>query len=194
MGIGIDILSENMRRFNTKNLSEQQAGTTATAQKKSALTSDASKKVYKLFIEYLKENPKTTYNDSTVIQQHINKLKTITENDVADVFNFFKSKGYSAKNADITAFQKDLGVEKFKTPLGEKEFADGTFGMATALAAIEFYISGKEDLIKTNKPNFTYGDSAIGGAKAAALPQKPAVQVTRTGAPVSISTATQSTK
>ena len=164
------------------------------------ILSDIGGKIYKLFIEYLKQNPNTTYNDTTIIKQHLEKLKTITENDVSDVFNFFKSKGYGAKNSDVMTFQKDLGIEEFKTPQGEKEFADGTFGMATALAAIQFFITFYSNILNSYRqyPNFTYGQSRIEGRKTGERAKEGEIEKIQQkidiDKPISINTSTQSTK
>lgn len=66
--------------------------------------------------------------------------------DVRDPIKFFKKRNLQPGSDIMKQYQQDIsdntGVTKFKTPDGEEhEFFDGTFGVATVRATINFYIS-----------------------------------------------------
>jgi hypothetical protein len=67
------------------------------------------------------------------------------DSDSRNSIKFFKKHGYSPDNEYVKTLQKDImsatKISEYTTPEGNKKFDDGTFGLATTRALINFMIN-----------------------------------------------------
>lgn len=114
-------------------------------------------KIYNLFTEYLKY--KVPYDNNTLYKDRLIKLKSLTDNDLIDVIDFFKKKGYNPKNENIKHYQESLNISNFQNINKSSEFNDGVFGVATAKASLSIFINNLEKWLKTKNNDYSYNDN-----------------------------------
>ena len=159
------------------------------------------KEVAKFFTEYLSTLIPNYYD--TPIGELNQKMKALTDQQLAGSIEFFKSKGFNQPgDPKIIKFQKDLmtrtDVKQFTSADGKSaNFDDGTFGAATAKAAIAHLISVREKLAIDPKKTLRQHGERTNQAKAAALAkgevsrEPVAAPKTKTGADVKLDIGTQ---
>lgn len=154
----VRITESDLNRIVKKVLNEQKYGQTI------VMSNDPSvKEIRQAFNQYLKG--KVPYTNDTTYYERSNELKkyitsTSKDNELEDVTEFFKKKGYKMPNDKIKKFQKELMVKNFRTKDGkEGEFADGIFGVATAKAAIKYEVMRLNRMVNSNGKDYTYGDN-----------------------------------
>ena len=132
---------------------------------KTAFTTETQRKIYLLFLEYITDkfniNVQTKYSDA-VKGIKSGYLDTDQRDDsLKDAIGFFKSKGYKQPdNRDIKEYQKAFNIGTFKTKDGkEANFVDGTFGIATVKASLQYVVRNWSLVAKSNKEGFTFGDN-----------------------------------
>jgi hypothetical protein len=94
--------------------------------------------------------------EALTITQYIEKLKSITDEQLSKSIEFFKTKGYKQPSDKIKQFQQDLlkvtGIATFtNTKQVTAEFNDGVFGAATGRALINRNIENLKRLPDQNK-------------------------------------------
>lgn len=94
--------------------------------------------------------------ENLTISQYIEKLKSITDEDLSKSIEYFKTKGYKQPSDKIKQFQQDLlkvtGISTFtNTKQVTSEFNDGVFGAATGRALINRNIETLKRLKDQNK-------------------------------------------
>ena len=154
----VRITESDLNRIVKKVLNEQKYGQTI------VMSNDPSvKEIRQTFNEYLKE--KVPYTNDTTYYERSNELKkyitsTSKDNELEDVTEFFKNKGYKMLNDKIKKFQEELMVKNFRTKDGkESEFTDGVFGVATAKASIKYEVMRLNRMVNSNGKDYTYGDN-----------------------------------
>jgi len=151
-----NILAENMRRFGTKNLSEQ-----SVHRKVTAFRLPSSRQVYKDFItKYLKDKlPNLT--DDLKLSERIALLNRFMSNDTqidsTQPIQYFRNLGYTSNDAQIKDFQGELGINQIKTQTGTGNFIDGEFGVGTVKAALQVLLDLQNGYLK-NRGDKIYKD------------------------------------
>jgi len=108
--------------------------------------------------------------EKLLVQDYSEKLKQLPDSDLQGVIEFYTSKGYKQPSDKIKKFQERLkqisGFETFinKSTSNPNEFADGTFGVATAKVLIGSFAANLDNYSKRN-PNSTFADLSAANAK-----------------------------
>jgi hypothetical protein len=150
-----NILAENMRRFRTKNLSEQNITNVF-----AVFRLPSSKQLYIDFVtKYAKD--KLNFTDDLTIKERIAIIQRSLSNDslINDTapIQYFRSLGYKEKDPRIQNFQKEFGIEKIKTLSGKTApFVDGDFGAGTVKAALSVLLSRQQDLLSSYDDDTVY--------------------------------------
>jgi hypothetical protein len=137
---------------------------------------ESSIKILGLFIEYINSiTDEDVYKlDQLEFVNLIDKLDKDVFSSVSDMsadkrdpIRFFKKSNLQPGSDIMKQYQQDIsdntGITKFKTPDGkEHKFVDGTFGVATVRATINFYIAKNSPFldyaVKGNRPILKMGD------------------------------------
>jgi len=144
-------------------------------------------KLSTLFVKYLES--KVPKEQNMKIDDWVNAVLALSDEELQDVIQFFKSEGDPMPNKQISRYQSILGVNRFKNIEGVvSKFKDGVFGVATAKANRRYYTDQLKKLVASRKNGWTWADNTVSRKHVQKKIEKGEITAARKKEPIEVGT------